>query len=307
MFRATLLSLACLLSSPSLAESPNVVTDIAPIHSIVAQVMEGVGTPDLILPPGASPHGYAMRPSEAAALENADLVVWVGLELTPWLEKPLRTISANTSQLALLEHKDTMRLTNRETALFAPEEHEDEHDHDAHNHSDGATDPHVWLDPENARIWLDVIAEALSNLDPANAQAYQDNAARAEAKLTRQIDEIRTQLARLKDTPYIVFHDAYQYFEARFDLAATGAISMSDATRPSPARIAELKTAIKQADIRCALTEPQFNSSLFETVFEDTKASIRVIDPLGTKLTPGTTLYGDLINDMARGLTSCAE
>ncbi|NRQ24616.1 zinc ABC transporter substrate-binding protein [Aliiroseovarius sp. xm-g-7] len=330
----SILSSPVLLALPALAEVPKVAADIAPVHSLVAQVMQGVGTPELILPPGASPHGYAMRPSEAASLAEADLVVWMGHDLVPWLEKPLETIASQAVQLELLTLPGTRRLALRDTPVFDGktdhedhEDHEDHggHDHDAqehddhdheeeahddhddhgHDHRPGGSDPHAWLDPENADLWLTRIAETLAHLDPEHAATYQRNADQARAELTALEGELRAQLAPVQSTPFVVFHDAYQYFESHFGLAAAGAISLGDASRPSPARLIALQEAVRENGIRCALAEPQFDPGLFATVFDSSGVEVRVIDPLGTSLTPGPALYGDLLRDMGKSLAGC--
>ncbi len=336
---------------------PHVATDIAPVHALVAQVMQGVGTPDLILPPGASPHGYSMRPSEAAALAEADLVVWVGPVLTPWLEKSLDTIASGAARLTLTQSGVTTQLPFREAAVFGDEDHHGEHDddhhedhdkdhaddhdaehadhkdgeheeghdenhdedhadHDAehsdgqehdHDHAEGAMDPHVWLDPVNAQMWLGVIADQLAERDPEHADVYLANAKAAREGLDALIADTRQTLTPLADTRFVVFHDAYQYFEARFGLKAAGAISLGDASRPSPARIATLRDAVKDGQITCALAEPQFNSGLIDTVFEGTDVSTQVIDPLGAALTPGPELYTQLLRGMADSFAGCVK
>ncbi|KPN63533.1 zinc transport system substrate-binding protein [Aliiroseovarius crassostreae] len=302
----SILSSPLLLALPALAEVPKVAADIAPVHSLVAQVMQGVGTPELILPPGASPHGYAMRPSEAASLAQADLVVWMGHDLVPWLQKPLETIASQATQLELLTLPGTRRLALRDTPVFdGKTDHEDHEDHGGHDHRPGGSDPHAWLAPENADLWLTRIAETLAHLDPEHAATYQRNADQARAELTALEGELRTQLAPVQSTPFVVFHDAYQYFESHFGLAAAGAISLGDASRPSPARLIALQEVVRENGIRCALAEPQFDPGLFATVFDSTGVEVRVIDPLGTRLTPGPALYGDLLRNMGNSLAGC--
>lgn len=315
-------------AAPALADAPKVATDIAPVHSLVAQVMQGVGTPDLILPPGASPHGYSLRPSEAAALAQADLVVWIGPDLTPWLEKPLQTIASSATGLPLMEQDGVNLLTTRDSALFAAkgeevqdahnhddhadedhakDDHDTDHDHDHHGHTHGEHDPHVWLDPQNARAWLNQIADALAGIDPYNAEAYHANAHVAEENLDTLMDELKATLAPVQATPFVVFHDAYQYFENRFGLKAAGAIAIGDASAPSPARIATLQDEVRAAGITCALSEPQYNAGLIKTVFEDTGVTTRVIDPIGTEITPGPDHYAQTLRAMAESLASCAK
>jgi len=328
-----------MIAGTAMADTPRVAVDIAPIHSLVARVMADVGTPDLILPPGASPHEYNLRPSEAAALQNADIVVWMGADLAPWMEHAVETLATNASVLTLLEADATTRLDVREDALFEAhdhghDDHDDHSDHDAHDdhddyshethedhahnkhddekhddahddHAHGAHDPHAWLSPANAGAWLNLIAAQLSAADPDNAGAYFANAATARAELDTLIAEVNATLDPVRGRKFIVFHDAYQYFETAFDFSAAGAISLSDATDPSPARIAQVRDRVRDQDIACVLTEPQFNSGIIATVLDGTNAKTALSDPLGVGLTPGPALYPQLIRNLATALADC--
>ncbi len=343
---ASLSAIAILMSGVAMADVPSVAVDIAPVHSLVARVMEGVGTPNLILPPGASPHEYSLRPSEATALQDADIVVWLGEDLTPWMEGALETLAAGASVMTLLEADETILLDFREGALFEAPKHrhddheeyaEDEHDeatetvahdnqdHDDHGHEDhaedeghdphesdahdghdhGAHDPHAWLSPANATAWLNLIAAELSSADPDNAGIYFANAAAARAEIEALSTEVTEILDPVRGESFVVFHDAYQYFETDFGFPASGAISLSDATDPSPARIAEIQRRVQAEGIACVLTEPQFNPGLVTTVLDGTETNTGVIDPLGVDLEPGPTLYPQLIRNMATTLAEC--
>jgi zinc transport system substrate-binding protein len=336
-----LTALPLLLATPALADVPRVAVDIAPVHALVAQVMDGVGVPDLVLPPGASPHGYALRPSEAGVLQGADLVVWVGPGLTPWLADPLATLATDAGLLTLLEADGLRLLEFREGVSFAAHDHgdhdehghdgkghddhgHDDHGHDAHGHDDhghddhghdepghddhghahAGTDPHAWLDPVNAALWLDVIAEELSSRDPANAERYRANALAGQADLAALQDRIAARMAPLRGE-FIVFHDAYHYYEARFDIEAAGAISLSDAAPPGPARVAEIRDLVAAQSIACVFVEPQFNRGMVDAVFAGTGVNIGVIDPLGAALQPGAGLYASLLEGMAAAFEGC--
>ncbi|WP_247228078.1 zinc ABC transporter substrate-binding protein [Yoonia sp. F2084L] len=338
------------MGGTAMADVPNVAVDIAPVHSLVARVMEGVGTPSLILPPGASPHEYSLRPSEATALQDADIVVWMGHDLTPWMEDAVDTLAGSASVVTLLEAKETTLLDFREGALFEAHDHDDggEHDHDkaieaaahddhdhddhakddAHDHDDhadheghdhdehtetdaheghdhGAHDPHAWLAPTNATTWLNLIAAQLSSADPENAGTYFANAAAARAEMEALSAEVNAILAPVRGESFVVFHDAYQYFETDFDFPASGAISLSDAADPSPARIAEIQGRVREEGVACVLAEPQFNAGLVTAVLDGTEANTGVIDPLGVDLEPGPALYPQLIRNMATTLADC--
>ena len=304
---------AALMSSTALADVPNVAVDIAPIHSLVARVMQDVGAPDLIIRSGASPHDYRLRPSEAKALQDANLVIWMGKELTPWMEDAVKTLSTEAAILTLLEKDETTLLEFRESVLFEEHDHDDhsdkdhaeteDQDHDEHAH--GAHDPHAWLSPENAKIWLNLIAAQLSTADPDNASTYFVNAAAAVTEIDTLMADVSTMLDPIRGNSFIVFHDAYQYFETVFEFPASGAISLGDATDPSPARIARVQDRIQEQKIQCVLAEPQFKKGLVVTVLEGTDAKTSIIDPLGDALEPGPALYPQLIRNMAKTLVDC--
>lgn len=337
---------AALIGGTTLADVPNVAVDIAPVHSLVARVMEGIGEPSLIVQPGASPHEYSLRPSEAAALQEADLVFWIGEDLAPWMEDAVDTLATGAAVTALLEADGTTLLEFREGALFEAHDHDDhseedhaghddhddhgdedhaEHkdhdthgdedhadhddhahdDHEEHDHAHGDHDPHAWLSPQNASTWLNVIAAQLSAADPDNAGAYFANAAAARAEMESLSADVRATLDPVRGGRFIVFHDAYQYFEADFDFPASGAISLGDASDPSPARIAEVQARIRDEGVDCVLAEPQFNPGIVATVLDGTTAKTGVIDPLGAALEPGAALYQELITNMAKTLADC--
>jgi len=327
------------------AEVPRVATDIAPIHSLVSMIMQGAGSPDLIIPPGASPHSYAMRPSEARAVAKADLVVWVGPSLAPWLEEPMSSLAQGAERLTLQQVEGIRLLTNRSGVAFEAHDHgdheghedhdghddhaehddheghdhadhadHDDHDHDAHeeadahaghNHAPGALDPHIWLDPQNAVVWLDAIAASLSAQDPENAALYADNAAQAQAQLVDLQADIQAELTPLRGQKFVVFHDAYHYFEARFDVEASAAISLSDGAAPSAARLAEVRDVVKDTQAACVFTEPQFNAGLVDALQDGTALKSASLDPIGAALEPGVDMYPALLRDLAAAFSSC--
>jgi zinc transport system substrate-binding protein len=312
----TLSVTTALMGGTAFADAPRVAVDIAPVHSLVTRVMEGVGTPDLIIQAGASPHEYSLRPSEAAALQDANLVFWIGAGLTPWLADTIETLAPNANVTELLEADGTIELEFREGALFeAHDDHEEEghddekadHDeeagHDEHEH--GNHDPHAWLSPQNAMTWMNVIAGQLSAADPDNAGAYFANAAVGRAEIKVLIGEVTAMLEPVRDGRFIVFHDAYQYFETDFNFPASGAISISDASDPSPARIAEIQDRIAEQGIDCVLAEPQFNPGLVATVLEGSNVQTGILDPLGSDLKPGSALYPQLIRNLSTALAGC--
>ncbi|MEL7465527.1 MAG: zinc ABC transporter substrate-binding protein [Pseudomonadota bacterium] len=367
------LAAACALASAASFSNafaaPNVVTDIAAVHSIASAVMTGVGEPTLILQPGTSPHGYAMKPSEAEALAGADLIFWIGHGLTPWLEQAIETIGADAKAVAMMDAKGMRLLEFREGATFEAHDHgdheqdhaakddhaghdhddhdhgehkhddhdhaeskhddhdhaghkhgdhdHDEHKHDEHAHGDdghddhahgaGEKDPHVWLDPANGRAMAAAIGAVLTEADPANAALYAANVAAFSAKMESLEAELAPKLAPISGEPFVVFHDAYHYFEARFDVEAVGAISVSDAASPGPARIEEVRALIETAGAACVFSEPQFNASLVDRLTEGTGAKTGVLDPHGVDAEIGVGLYPALIRGLADDLIACLD
>ncbi|MCK0715207.1 zinc ABC transporter substrate-binding protein [Chromohalobacter sarecensis] len=316
--------LAALLMSPAAAYAavPSVAVDIPPVYSLVDRVMGDLGSPHLLIQQGASPHRYAMRPSEAEALENADAVFWIGEDLTPWLTHSLDTLGDDALSVELMDLPETQTLEYRQGATFeahhhdhADHDHGHSHDHDhdhdhqhQHDHAHDGLNPHAWLDPENAQAWLGIIADSLAQLDPAHASTYQENARLGEDELATLTKALQQQLANAHDADFIVFHDAYQYFENRFDVAAAGAISLGDARKPSPSRIQALHTLVEKHDIDCVFSEPQYNPELVKSVFGDTGVNTSiVIDPLGTDLTLGSELYSQLLHQLADAVSQCTQ
>lgn len=306
------------------AEAPRVAVDIPPVYSLVLIVMGDVGSPELFIQPGASPHGYSLRPSEASALDSADLVIWVSNALTPWLEGPVDNLASDAHHLELMDVPGTHTLEYREGATFSLDgepahghdhdhehehdhEHDHGHDHHGHDHSHTGMNPHAWLAPGNARQWLAAIAEQLSELDPDNAAIYRDNAEQGQEALTALEQRLQESLANSTDTRFIVFHDAYQYFEEAFNVHAAGAISIGDASAPSPARIEALQTLVNEENIQCVFSEPQFNPQMVNNVFGDTSAYLGVMDPLGVGLTLDAGLYSALLEQLADEITNCTD
>ena len=312
---------AFLLSTSMLvADVPKVTVDIAPVHSLVSKVMNGVGKPDLIIPAGASPHEYQLKPSNAKSLQDADIVFWIGEDLTPWLEKGLSSLAQDASITSLLEVDGVELLSFREGALFEAHDHDDHDDHDDHGkkkhddhddhddhegHAHGEHDPHAWLSPQIAKIWLNNIAAKLSEIDPDNAASYFSNAKLARDNIDSLITEVNSILDPIRDKKFVVFHDAYQYFEKSFNISASGAISLGDASDPSPARLSEIRKRVVDEAVECVLAEPQYDPGLVKSVLEGTNAKTTVIDPLGVRLETGPNLYENLIRNLATNLAKC--
>ena len=289
----------------------NVVTSIKPVHSLVSGVMEGVATPDLIIDTGGSPHTYSLKPSQARQLQNADIVFWISPKLEAFLEKPIESIATNALVLQLLETDGVIKVRFREGGAFDAhdhddDEHDDHDDHDEHDeHHEDETDPHLWLDPLNAAILVDHIADVLSDSDPDNKQTYEANADAMLVKLDQLVDDVTTELKPVQDRGYIVFHDAYQYFERRFNVSAIGSITVSPEVLPGADRIRELQEKVASLDASCVFSEPQFEPRLVSTITENTNAGTGVLDPLGSSIQNGPDQYFQLIREMSSTLKKC--
>lgn len=302
-----------------MAETPSVVTDIAPIHSLTAMVMDGVGAPHQLLPQGADPHDFALRPSDAKALGDANLVIWVGASLTPWMADPLETLAGDAVHLTLLETEGWTKLDFPEGGHdhgHGDEDHEDDHDddhegeHDEEHHDDhedehaGDVDPHAWLSPVAASAWLSHISEELSAIDPDNAATYAANAAAAAQDLAALSSEISGQLNAAQIGPYVLPHAALQYFEVQFGVPSAGTVGAYDNATPGPAHIAELKAEME--DVVCVLHEPT-NDKWAKLLTEGTDAKIAPLDLTGAMQTSGADLYPAMMRDIAANLIDCAS
>ena len=293
-----------LSASVSVADTPRVAVDIAPVHSLVARVMDGVDTPALIIAAGASPHEYSLRPSEAAALQKADVIFWIGPELTPWLDKALSTLAHDAVQVSFINAEGTILLPYRESALFERHDHDDDHadhaDHDQH-----PMDPHLWLSPENGIVWMNMIAEVLAEADLKNAATYRANAVAGQKELINLQTNINTILTPHRGKNFITFHDGFQYFEDHFNFPAMGAIALSDASQPGPARLAAIRERIANESISCVLSEPQYQSGIITAVTGEIEVNIGVVDAVGYRLELGRDLYPQLLRDLAEALAEC--
>lgn len=333
--RQILIALAASASMAAMASSgmaaPNVVVSIKPVHSLVAAIMKGVSEPQLIVEGAASPHTYNLRPSHARSLEKADVVFWVGPGLEAFLEKPLETIATKATVVELDDAEGLEKLPFREGGPFEAhdhgdhagdehdaeeahahegeehaETHKDDHGHDhGHNHAHGEYDLHLWLDPANAKAMARSIEAALIKADAGNATAYQENT----RKLLVDIDALDTELAEtvkpIKDKPFIVFHDAYQYFEHRYGVNTVGSITVSPETMPGADRVRQMQQKIRQLGATCVFAEPQFEPKLVNVVMEGTDARSGTLDPEAATQTPGPDLYFEMMRGIAKSLKDC--
>ena len=288
------------------------VTSIKPIHSLVSYIMEGVGSPDLIVDGYNSPHGFSLKPSHAKMLQEADIVIYVGEGLEEFLEKPLKSLAQNAVKFELLKQSGMKKLKFRERNIFeghddhghdkkAKKEDHDDHGHDDHGH--GQFDPHIWLDPMNAKIIVKKVTNQLSKLDKDNSSTYKSNSKKALKEIDNLIKQVKSDIS--KDAKVVVFHDAYQYFEKRFDVNIIGALTVNTDVLPGAEQLAEIREVIEHEKVTCVLSEPQFNPDIVKTIANDTNINMGVLDPLGAKLDKGKTLYFNLISNISSSLKNC--
>ena len=322
-----------------------VVTSIKPIHSLASYLMDGIGKPELIVDGYASPHGFSMKPSHAKMLQNADLIFWVGEDLENFLEKPLKSIAKKAEKIELIEIKGLNVLKFRERNIFdehdhghddhdkkeddhddhdhddhgkkeddhddhdhddhgKKEEHDDHDDHDGHEgHAHGEFDPHIWLDTMNAKAMLNEMAEHLIENDPKNEAKYKSNLDKALKDIDKLTIEVMTELNNSVSS--IVFHDAYQYFEKRFNVNVLGAFTVNTDVMPGAEQLAEIREIIEHDKVACVFSEPQFNPDIINAVAKDMKIKTGVLDPLGATLDSGKDLYFKLIRNMSASFKGC--
>lgn len=290
------------------APPPDVVVSVKPLHALVAGVMEGVGNPYLLVRGAASPHDFTLRPSDAKALNGAELVVWVGPALETFLEKPLTALGNGAVKLSLATADGVRVLPSRAGGVWEAHDHSHAHDHDHdhdHEHAATGTDGHIWLDPRNAIAITQAVADNLVKLDPERAATYRANAQKQIAAIEALDRELAAQLAPVKDRPFIVFHDAYHYLEDRYALSAAGAITVTPDQRPGAARLSQLRHAIADAKAVCVFAEPQFEPALVKVLVEGSAVRTGTLDPEGANIPEGPALYPALLRFNAKALVDC--
>ena len=327
----TILSLVSFIT-PVNAEV-KVVTSIKPLHSLASYLMDGVGKPDLIVDGYASPHGFSMKPSHAKMLQDADLIFWVGEDLENFLEKPLNSIAKKAEKIELMDIKGLNVLSFRERNIF--DEHDDHDDHEGHakkkkddhddhddydghakkkkdehddhddheEHGHGEYDPHIWLDPINAKVILKEMTEHLIENDSKNTSTYKSNLDKALKDIDKLTMNVMTELNQSVSS--IVFHDAYQYFEQRFEVTSAGALTLNPDVLPGAKQIVDIQNLIKKKNIKCIFSEPQYNPKIIETLANDTNTSTGIMDPLGAYMDKGPSMYSKLIIGIADSIKNC--
>ena len=283
------------------ADGLRVVVSVKPIHSLVAGVMLGVGEPALLVKGASSPHDYALKPSDALLLEQADLVFWVGKSFEASLAKPLGVLAEDDRSIALGGADGLVLLPPRQGGLWEASENGQADDDPMNSVFDG----HVWLDPLNAKAMVVAVVAALSERDPAHSEIYRTNGAALQFRLNQLDSELSVQLAPVKDVPFIVFHDAFQYFERRYGLASIGAITVGPGQMPGAGRLQKIRKSIAEQGVRCVFREPNFEPTLVQVVTADSDARIGVLDPEGVAITAGPDLYFELMRGNAASVEKC--
>ena len=311
MKKSILFGTALLFSSFSAIAEIKVVTTIKPIHSLVSGVMDGVSNPTLIIEGSNSPHNFSLKPSHAKMLEEADIVFWIGEDLESFMEKPLNSLAKNSVQISFMDLKSIEKLKFREMSDHDDHGHDDHHGHEdeedddsgheGHNH--GEFDAHIWLDPVNAKVMISEIAHELSELDPSNKSTYEKNAEKMISSLDDLIDRVSTIIP--KNPSFIVFHDAYQYFENRFNIKAAGALTLNPDVLPGAKQISEIQELIEHDSVKCIFSEPQYNPKIVEMLSADMNVSTSVLDPLGANIEVGPKMYNELILEITNSLSRC--
>lgn len=311
--RVSLAALVALLATPAFGEPPKVVVDIAPVHALVAQVMEGVETPQLLLDQGDNPHSVQLKPSQARMLAGADLVIWVGPELSPWLEDIVE-MEADDS-IALTAHPATYLREFAQPDMDHAHADEADHDHAQDEHAEDAqgghthsgVDPHVWLTTRNARAWIDVFADTLAERDPDNADTYRANASRAKDGINALDAEIESRLAAHQGAEIVTFHDAFGYFAEEFGIKIAGAVRPGDASAPSAAALAQLKALVADHGVECAFAEPGHDPGLLDAIAGATGLRIGLLDPTGALQPVGPGHYTATLTAVAEAIAGCLE
>lgn len=316
-FRLSLLTSAALFcAAPAFAKAPVVVSDTPIVGALVGQVMGDLGTVHVLMDAGGDPHHYQLRPSQARSLQDADLLIWVGPQLTPWLTRASEGLAKGDS-LVLLDVPQTQHRNygdadghddhGHDHAHDDEGDHEHAHDeerHEGHDHS--GLDPHAWLDPQNAQVWLTAIAETLATRDPENAATYRANAQKGGAEIAALDAQLATSLAGAKDKRFVVFHDAYGYFTEHYGLQSAIPVSLGDASTPSAARLRDIQQQVRDGHAVCAFPEASHDPKLLQVVIEGT--GVRqgaALDPEGMTAKVGPGLYATMLAEMGKSFTDC--
>jgi len=291
------------------ASDLKVVVSIKPFHSLVSTVMQGVSGPALLLNGNNSPHTYSLRPNAAVKLQSADLVFWGGENLEGFLAKPIHSLAAGAKVVSFEDTPGLILRPFRSVKDWQELDPESENDQDhlkkQEIHRLPGNDPHIWLDPLNAQKITQNLVQLLSEFDPENAQTYHSNGKKSILRLSDLNIQLETKMSSVSSKSYIVFHDAYQYFEKRYQLNPIASVIVSSGHSTSVGRLIDIRKKIKNKNVLCIFTEPQFSPKLVQTVISGTAVKIGILDPIGTSISPGPEMYFTLLNNISHSISHC--
>ncbi len=278
-----------------------VLTSIKPLQLIAAAVQDGVAIPEVLLPPGASPHNYALRPSDVRKVQSVDLLYWIGPDMEGFLP---RVLNGRTLPSVAVQDLPGMKLRRFAEDSHSHAEDADEHDHD---HRPGTLDAHLWLSPVNARVIANKMAADLSVADPANAERYQSNAKAFDERLDALDQRLKKRLASVEGKPYFVFHEAFDYFEDAYGLKHTGVFSVAAEVQPGAQHVAAMRARLQEVGKTCVFSEPPLRPRLAETLVAGLPVKLAELDALGG-YTPATAQgYEQVLEKLGNDLAGCLE
>ena len=292
------------------SETKGVITTIQPINALVNAVIGNTGGSTLLIPSEVSPHEFKLKPSDVKKVQDGNIIFYISNHLESSITKVFKNLPKNIKIVNLMEETGINHLAIRDNEAWERHDHHDDHDKhakkdDDHDDHDKEDDVHIWLDPDNAIKIIQKVNKELSLLFPENSQIYNKNATNIINKITELKSELKEELLSIKDKPYIVFHDAYQYFEKVFGLNAVGSIALEDDVATSPKQISYIRNKIIKSNVSCVFQEPQFDSKLVKTVVEGTDAKIGTLDPLGVDIANKKDFYLQLLRNMSKSLKEC--
>ncbi|NWE71242.1 zinc ABC transporter substrate-binding protein [Pseudomonas gingeri] len=279
----------------------NVLTSIKPLQLIAAAVQDGVDTPEVLLPPGASPHNYALRPSDVRKVQSVDLLYWIGPDMESFLPRVLKGRSLPT---VAVQDLPGMKLRRFAEDSHSHAEDADEHDHD---HRPGSLDAHLWLSTVNARVIAARMAADLSKADPANAQRYQHNVEAFDGRLDALDARLKARLAGVAKKPYFVFHEAFDYFEDAYGLKHTGVFSVAAEVQPGAQHVAAMRTRLQEVGKTCVFSEPPLRPRLAETMVSGLPVKLAELDALGGYTPAAAHGYEQVLEKLGNDLAGCLE
>ena len=308
-FYSIIIFLLVCFSETNADSNLNVVVSIKPFHSLVSGVMLGVARPELLLKGNFSPHTYSLKPSDAKKLQYADLVFWGGEALEGFLAKPISSLSKNAEVVSILEINGLKLRSFRAGSQIRKSENFESYSHNLPKNQGAelkaAVDPHIWLDPENAKVITQKTVQILSDFDPENAQKFQKNGEKIIVRLNELDQQISSEMSEISDRTYLVLHDAYQYFESRYQLKSAGSITLQLEHFLGVSRLKKVQKMIQTSKVRCIFTEPQYSQKLVKALIKGTSVKKGVLDPIGADILPGPELYFDLLKNLSISLRSC--